>query len=266
MSDRQAIFWAVLLLVIAAGLAAWWLKPPAPPAPAAEPPPPAAESPPPAGPRFPLPEDDGEPRPALEPLPALDDSDEYFRMELAELFGGEAVAIAVSDALIERLVATIDNLPRQRVAERVRPVESLATPFVAASGETSGEYVLGEDNYRRYDTLVDQFVAADLDRLVELYRRYYPLFQKAYVGLGYPQGYFNDRLVEVIDHLLQTPEIDAPLSLVRPHVLYQFSDPQLEALSGGQKLLLRMGPANRARVLEKLDAFRARVAAGADTR
>ena len=43
-----------------------------------------------------------------------------------------------------------------------------------------------------------------------MYKQYYPLFQQAYVDLGYPEGYFNDRLVEVIDHLLATPGRDRP--------------------------------------------------------
>ena len=49
--------------------------------------------------------------------------------------------------------------------------------------------------------------SVDTGRLAALYVRFYPLFQQAYRDLGYPNGYFNDRLVEVIDHLLVTPEI-----------------------------------------------------------
>ena len=43
-----------------------------------------------------------------------------------------------------------------------------------------------------------------------LYRRLYPLFQQAYAELGYPTGHFNDRLVEVVDHLLAAPEPTQP--------------------------------------------------------
>jgi hypothetical protein len=98
----------------------------------------------------------------------------------------------------------------------------------------------------------------------ELYRRFYPLFQKAYVDLGYPDGYFNDRVIEVIDHLLATPEIEGPVKLVRPHVLYQYADPELEQLSPGQKLLLRMGNEHSATVKEKLREFRGRIVATSD--
>ena len=93
------------------------------------------------------------------------------------------------------------------------------------------------------------------------YQRYYPLFQQAYSDLGYPDGYFNDRLIVVIDDLLATPNIDGPLRLVRPHVLYQFADPALESLSAGQKALLRMGRENAAVVKGKLRELREQLAA-----
>ena len=259
---RSGIVVGLAAAVAVAALAGWWwYARQAPEPPVAEPAaPPAAVPPAETGPRYPLPDEADGGQPALTPLPPLDDSDEYLRLDIEGLFGGETAELVVTEALVERLVATIDNLPRQRVAERVRPVEALPTPFAVAGQDGSGEFRLDEANYRRYDVLVERFAAADADRIVELYRRYYPLFQKAYVNLGYPNGYFNDRLVEVLDHLLETPDVrDAPL-LVRPHVLYQYADPELEALSGGQKLLLRIGPAHRERVLDKLSELRARVA------
>jgi len=97
----------------------------------------------------------------------------------------------------------------------------------------------------------------DTRALYDLYRQRYPLFQRAYQDLGYPQGYFNDRLVEVIDHLLATPEVKVPVELVRPNVLWQYLDPELESRSSGQKLLLRLGPDNAAVVRTKLRELRA---------
>jgi len=96
--------------------------------------------------------------------------------------------------------------------------------------------------------------------MVATYRRFYPLFQEAFAQLGYPDGYFNDRVVAVIDHLLETPEPVEPIRLVQPHVLYQFADPDLEALSSGQKLLIRMGPDHISRIKAVLSDVRARIA------
>ena len=49
----------------------------------------------------------------------------------------------------------------------------------------------------------------------------------------------------------------------RPWVRYEFVDPQLESLSAGQKMLVRMGPVNERRLKAKLTEFRRQVATGA---
>jgi hypothetical protein len=84
-----------------------------------------------------------------------------------------------------------------------------------------------------------------------------PLFQQAYTELGYPDGDFNERLIEVIDSLLAAPEIHEPLRLIKPEAFYLLTNPDLEALPAGQKVLLRMGPDNARRVKVKLQEIRA---------
>ena len=42
----------------------------------------------------------------------------------------------------------------------------------------------------------------------------------------------------------------------RPWVLYRFVDPELEALSAGQKILLRTGPVNEHRLKARLSELR----------
>ncbi|NNC76907.1 MAG: DUF3014 domain-containing protein [Woeseiaceae bacterium] len=197
----------------------------------------------------------------LVPLPPLDDSDKYFELALQDLFGDNVGDLLVDQALIEKVVATIDNLPRKAVAERIRPVGRADGNFTVAAGANEDEYELDPENFGRYTALANQLASADLDNVVETYRRFYPLLQEAYVNLGYPGKYFNDRVVEVIDHLLSTPVPTEPIRLRRPHVLYQFADPELEALSSGQKLLLRIGNDNAAKVRSFLEGLRSRIAA-----
>jgi len=127
---------------------------------------------------------------------------------------------------------------------------SVAPPF------NSIDAAFGQVHAARYAPYVQLAVRADAKQLVDVYVRFYPLFQEAYAELGIPGAYFNDRLVEVIDHLLATPDVDGPLRVVRPHVFYQYADPELEALSAGQKTLLRMGKANAAQIKDKLRALR----------
>jgi hypothetical protein len=204
----------------------------------------------------PEPEMDRADRPTLVPLPPLHQSDDYFKLALSDLFGAAIDEMLAESGIIERIVATVDNLPRSHVAERIRPVGRIGDAFIVDSLGGDDEFIISPVNYDRYDSLVNLLTGADLEEVAEVYRRYYPLFQGAYVDLGYPDGYFNDRLVEVIDHLLATPDIDDPVRLVRPHVLYEFADPELEALSSGQKLLLRMGSEHRPRVTQTLRDLR----------
>ncbi len=255
-------------------------------------PPPAAQSrepAPPPEPRYPIEEPQPEPapaetarapaempaQPARPPLPPLDASDGPFTDSVDKLLPEAAVpALELRDRLIRKIVATVDGLEREALPERVRPVEPVPGSF-RVSGKVDGDlYILSPANYERYDALVNMAAEVDLSRAAETYRRHYPLFQQAWAELGYPDSYFNDRLVVVIDQLLATPDVADPVRLVRPHVLYKFENPVLEGLSPGQKLLIRMGPENRATVKTLLRQFRGEItgmteiageAAGADT-
>lgn len=265
--EKRRTEWVIpvlLALGAAAALAYYWIQasrqapervvPPEPPP--AEPEPAAVSEP-----LHPVPQTESTSvdMPELVPLPPLERSDEYFKLALDDLFGGQLEEMLVDSRVIERIVATIDNLPRDRVAQRIRPVAGIDGTFAVDTVGDDGEFRISNDNYDRYDPVVDLLTGADLEAVAEVYRRFYPLFQKAYVDLGYPDGYFNDRLVEVIDHLLATPETEDGLPLVRPHVLYEYADPELEGLSSGQKLLLRMGSEHRMRIKEKLREFRSTV-------
>ena len=100
---------------------------------------------------------------------------------------------------------------------------------------------ISPQNLERYALAVRTLEAVNSERLVGLYVRYYPLFQEAYKEQGYPNAYFNDRLVEALDVMIRTPESPGQLALSQPKVLYEFADPALEGLPAGQKVMLRMG-------------------------
>lgn len=191
-------------------------------------------------------EDDGSAGTAVERITALVGPERF-------------AAMFIPDEFVRNLVATVDNLPRKKVPARIVPAKPPAGEFAAVGGE--GHLVLGAANYARYAPWIELVDSLDPDAVVELYRRLYPEFQSAYEQLGNPDGYFNDRVIDVIDHLLATPEPPETIALTRPNVLYEFADPALEAESAGRKLLLRMGPGNAARVKMKLRDVRDRIAA-----
>jgi hypothetical protein len=192
-------------------------------------------------------------------LPALNDSDQIVHDSLAGVLGRHAVEqFLVPQNIVRHLVATVDNLPRRKVAVELRPVKPApGQSAIATQGEIT---TLSDANFERYAPLVRVVQATDVKGLVLVYQRLYPLFQQAYEDLGYPGKYFNDRLVEVIDHLLQAPEVSAPIRLVQPKVFYEYADTDLESRSAGQKLLIRMGPANARAIKAKLREFRAEIA------
>jgi Protein of unknown function (DUF3014) len=190
------------------------------------------------------------------PLPALNESDVPFREALVGAVGDPSVAqYLVPETLIRHIVVTVDNLPRQKVAMDKRPLSAVPGSFNVNGDELHA--TLDEANFERYQPLVEVLRKADIQQIARVYLHFYPLFQKSYQDLGYPSGYFNDRLVQVIDSLLATPKLTGPIELVRPNVMYVFADPALEARPAGQKLLMRMGPDNEAAVKEKLAELRA---------
>ena len=208
----------------------------------------------------PLPGDAGNAA-AAAPLPELADSDAPLRDALAQISNADAVKdFLVPQDLIRKIVVTIDNLPRQKVAVDKRPANPAAGAFLAKGDELHA--TLDQRNFERYKPMVAAVNQLDAKQLGALYVHYYPLFQQSYQNLGYPNGYFNDRLVEVIDNLLATPEPKGPIELVRPNVMYTYADPTLEARPAGQKLLIRMGPDNARAIKAKLTELRAAITTG----
>ena len=192
------------------------------------------------------------------PLPALADSDAALSDALGQVAGALAVKeYVLPENIIRHLVVTIDNLPRQKVAVDKRPTAAPAGTFAANGDELRA--TLDPQNFARYQPMVVVIGKLDMQQLAAVYVRFYPLFQQAYQDLGYPNGYFNDRLVQVIDTLLATPQPVGPIALVRPNVMYTFADPALESRPAGQKLLLRMGPDNAAVLKTKLTELRAAI-------
>jgi hypothetical protein len=197
-------------------------------------------------------------------LPSLETSDQSMHDSLGELIGRKSVdALFKSELFIRHFVVTIDNLSRKRAAIELRPTKPVPGTFAINGDEQHS--TLDPANYQRYAAFMQVVKTADTRQVANLYFHYYPLFQQSYQDLGYPNGYFNDRLVATIDNLLATPDISGDIVLVRPNVMYQFADPNLEDLSAGQKALLRMGPDNAALIKGKLRELRAQIASAPQT-
>jgi hypothetical protein len=279
-SSSRGTVVAVLAVAAIAGAAAWYWWRPAPvvQAPTTEPPSAATA---------PEPEPEPEPSPPAEAtgpqnpvdvlappaptLPALQDSDAHVGQALAGLLGRDKVAAFLEvDGFVRRAVATVDNLARPQAPARLWPVQRTPERFTV-EGEAQGAQTIAPANAVRYQALVAFAEAVPLDVAVRLYAQLYPLFQTAYEELGYPRKYFNDRLIAVIDHLRAAPEPVGPVQVsltkvegevpsVQPWVRYEYTDPALQSLSSGQKILVRVGPENARRLKAVLGELRRRIA------
>jgi len=177
--------------------------------------------------------------------------EQQFETAMETLLGSDAFRRwVVSDDLITRIVVAVDNLPNEKLPVRMWPLRPIGGQALV-NGE-NGSLRIAADNAARYDAYIALLESIDLKQLAALYVRDYARFQQAFEALGYPKAYFNDRLVDVIDHLLVTPEMNTPVALVQPTVMYKFADEGLESRSMGQKLLLRMGPAHASVVKGRL--------------
>lgn len=189
-----------------------------------------------------------------EPLPLLNESDSEVRQAMSEMVGANPLAVyLVKDHVISRLVATLDSLGSRQVPAEINPIRPVSDKFVV---ETEGDRsVLSPENFARYDGYIAMIEDVDAATLLMTYQRYSPLFQEAWEENG-GEGSFDDRLVELIDHLMETPDVPGPIYLTKPEAVYLFEEPALEAMSAGQKVLIRMGSANAAIVKEKLTEIR----------
>lgn len=199
-------------------------------------------------------------------LPTLEDSDPRLKEDLGTLLGRKKVEqFFLLDNFVRRVVVTVDNLGRDHAPPMMWPVHPSPGRF-STLPRSDGE-IINPDNGQRYSALVQFIETVNPRQVVQLYASLYPLFQQAYVDLGYPKGYFNDRLIAVIDQMLATPVIEEPLHVAlvqvkgpyqseRPWTRYEFADEKLESLSAGQKMLLRTGPTNHRRLRAKLVEYR----------
>ena len=270
--------WFIVIVVIVLGGAAWYLSSvrKAPVEEAAPPPPrvteqapptvaqPEAQQPAPVSPAAPA-------EPAVEQpvLPPLEESDSLAVETLSGLAGAAAVQQwMVSEDVVPRLVATVDSLSGRQVPASIKAVQGPGGEFQATAdedpasvvldeaGDPIPQYMLDPVNYQRYSAYVEALESVSAESVAAAYRDYRPLFEEAFAQLGYPEGDFDQRLHAIIDELLATPEVAEPVRLVKPEAYYLYADEELEALTAGQKILIRMGPDNAARVKAKLAEIR----------
>lgn len=189
-----------------------------------------------------------EPEPEPEPLDITDAAIKTAVMALSEL--PEIGQVIVNDDLLRRFVVFTNNLAEHELAENHQ--------FLTVPNATFRVYRQADKewidaaSFKRYTVYAEALDSMSTDTLINLYQTYKPAITEAYLEIGDPDEDFNDRLLEAIDHLLDTPEIPVPVEVYSDSVMYKFRNERIENLSNPQKQLLRTGPENMRQIKAKL--------------
>ncbi len=197
---------------------------------------------------------------SLPKLPPYDDADNFIKEQL-ELeqwhslhLNNKTLPEFNKEHFLQRNIAFLDGLSKGVVLSKVLPFVRPSTTFIA---DKQGLVLsMGPANFQRYDLFTQHISNIDTQQTAAFFLWTRPLLETAYGELGYPPEKLSTALIEAIDIALATPVINGPISLKRESVLYQYTDPGIEALPGLQKQILRMGPENSATLKQWLSKLR----------
>lgn len=197
-----------------------------------------------------------EPEPEVEPLPTLNESDAVVVAKMDEYLSDSVMSLMVTDDVIRRGVVFVDNLAKGKVAKKHTPVVQPEEKFSVNEGDI---LTINPNSYERYTPYVKIFTSMSAAQAVRMYEEYKPLINNAYSEIGYGDDEFNQTLTDAIDLLLDTPEPEGDLPLLRDSVTYQYAFSEWEQLPAAQKQLLRMGPENMKKVKAALRDIKAQL-------
>ncbi len=215
--------------------------------------------------------DEPVPDPIPQPLPDINQSDATVLAALKALNVNGLVEMIIPQDILRKFVRAVDVLEEGKIVQDYRPIASPQGAFVAdafnvkVSGGELGEqqeveqFRLSPKHYLRYTLFVQVLSGLESDAAVTLYKRYYPLLNRAHQELGSGKGNFHSVLIRAIDKVLSAPDANGDLLLIHPKVYYEFADPALEKLPDVHKLMLRMGPDNAEKVKATLRNARAKL-------
>lgn len=189
-------------------------------------------------------------------LPSLDNSDPAIKTSLAQANGSDLIPLLSQEFILRKAVRAIALMAEGGLVAQYRPLNS---PMEAFQTQKNGEKIaIAAENFDRYTPYLDAAEAVGPEALAGLYNLYYPLLEKAHAELGSKsKKSFKALTIEAIDLMLAAPESKENLPLKQPTVMYLYTDPKLESLTQTQKLMLRIGPENQARLKKLLMAIKA---------
>lgn len=184
-------------------------------------------------------------------LPPVDESDAFVRDRLEELSSHPRVSswLEVGE-LVHRIVTSISNVAVGRSPDEHVPFLRPDAPFRVR--EVEGRTLVDPASYRRYDAFTDAVLSVDTEGAGRLYAQLHPLFEELHRALGFTDRTFDETVARALGVLLMVEVPDEAPEVVFNGVVYQYRDPEMEALSPAEKHVLRLGPRNARRFQDKL--------------
>ncbi len=192
-----------------------------------------------------------EPQPEPEPEPvepdlvtapdSVNNSDARVKQAMTDL-AQRMVRWLVPAEQVRKWVLTVDLVADGKIPYKHAPLKYDRDPFlVLPTGDKT--YVADSGNYSRWDGLIGVISEIPVQDAARYYREWLPLLEKAYDELGKP-GNFHNRFMAALGQIRTVSEPPAGATLVRPHIFYQYADPELESASPLSKWMWRLGPEN----------------------
>ncbi len=199
--------------------------------------------------------------PDAEPLPSLNASDAELFARLAEIeLGASLMRLMAPDDVIRKFVVFVHNASTGELPQLDYPLRDIPSDFVATEVDEN-LFEMDPATHRRFDTLIDTLVSIEPQAAMSIYRAFKPLFQEAYAEIGFQED-FDAVLVRAIDQVMEVQLPEGPFQLIKPSVMFLYADTRIEDMDPVDKQLIRIGPANTAKLKERLPAYRERLQAG----
>ena len=197
------------------------------------------------------------PEPTVEPLPSLFESDDPVRDALADIpLGTAGQQYLMPNNIIERSASLIYLTAQGDVPYKLVPIARPKAKFPIVDDGT--QVVADQGGFTRYDPITGWIESLDAPALVDAFADFLPLFREAWGFYGEDPNYFDLAVIETLDTIIATPEIDITEErLIRKEAVWIYEDPGIESLAPVQKQILRMGPRNASAVKQKATQVRA---------
>ena len=180
------------------------------------------------------------------PLPPLAESDAIAALELGACVSALAPEWLLEEDLLRRAAVALAEAAEGRVARTQLAFLGVSGPFRTV--ERDGVTHLDSASYRRFVRFVDIVTCVPPARVADLVRRFEPLLAEALAELDEADADVRRRVETVLEKVAAVPMPVGFVPLARSKVLYEYAAPVLEGRDQVDKQLMRMGPANLARL------------------